>query len=235
MNNFVYEKNQFIYINSTEKKILLNCNDFIKNKSRVPFHAITNEPTVPNMIFDLLTWHSNYSEHTNQPNYGIYYALIDVLVTAYHVKSSAPKKVLELGCANGLMSHHLATILGMLHPDSLLYSVADSIGNESNNQWLDFISEIYEMPRLGFLATDYDDTNLNENHFDITIINGSVPIPSPDKVLTEAWRVTKNGGFLICYAENQPLLESAFQLFFPKREEYFFDFSTKILVISKPN
>lgn len=235
MNNFVYKNNQFIYNTITERRILLDCNNFFENKSRVPFHTLSDGPTVPNMIFDLLTWHSGYSEHTNQPNYGPYYTLIDVLVTAYHVKSADPKKLLELGCANGLMSHHLATILGKLHPDSLLYSVADSIGNESNNQWLDFISEIEEMPRLAFSATDYEDTNLKDNNFDITIVNGSVPIASPDKVLAEAWRVTKNGGCIICYVQKQPLLESAFQLLFPEREEYFFDYHSKILMISKHN
>lgn len=235
MNNFVYENDQFIYNTITEKKILLDCNNFFGNKSRVPFHTLSDGPTVPKMILDLLAWHSEYSDGTNQQNWGIYYTLIDVLVTSYHVKSSSPKKILELGCSNGIMSYHLATILGKLHPQSLLYSVANTIGNESNLQWLDFISRIEEMPQLAFAATDYETTNLKDNNFDITIVNGSVPIDQPDQVLAEAWQVTKDDGYVICYAENQPLLESVFQLLFPEREEYFFTYQGKVLVVHKKN
>lgn len=234
MNNFVYKNNQFIYDGADGEKLLLDCNHFLQNKSRVPFHSLDDHTlTVPKMIFDLLDKHSKLCEGTELQNCGSYYSLIDVLVTAYHVKSSAQKKILELGCLNGVMSYHLATILGKLHPQSLLYSVSNTIGNDSSNLWLDFVSKIEELPQLAFAAADYEATNLKDENFDIIIINGDTPIDHPDFVLLEAQRLIRQEGLIICFAMNQPLLESSFQLLFPEREEYFFHYDRKILTAKK--
>lgn len=233
MNSFVFENNQFVYTDDVNRKVLLDCNKYLENFSRIPFHSINDGITIPKIIFDLLTWHSRVFEGTKEQELGIYYALIDVLVTVHHVKNSSPKKVLEIGCLDGVMSYHLGTILGKLHPQSLLYSVADTIGNESNNQWLDFISMIEEMPQLAFAATDYDATNLKDDNFDIVIINGNSEINKTDSVLKEAYRVLRNEGLLICFAQSQPLLESSFQLLFSEREEYFMNYNGRILVTQK--
>lgn len=233
MNSFVFENNQFVYIDESDRKILLDCNKYLDNLSRVPFHSMNDGLTVPKMIFDLLSWHSQVFEGTEEQEWGIYYALIDVLVTSLHVKSSSPKKILEIGCQDGVMSYHLGTILGKLHSQSLLYSIANTIGNESSNQWVDCISMIEEMPQLAFAAVDYDNTNLRDNNFDIVIINGSQEIDQSDKVIKEAYRVLGNEGHLICFAQNQPLLESGFQLLFSKREEYFMNYKGRVLVTQK--
>lgn len=233
MNSFAFENNQFVYTDEADRKVLLDCNKYLENLSRVPFHSINDGVTVPGMIFDLLTWHSQTFEGVEEQEWGIYYALIDVMVTAQHVKSSSPKKLLEIGCPDGVMSYHMGTVLGKLHPQSLLYSVADTIGNESNNQWLDYISMIEDMPQLAFAATDYDSTNLKDDNFDIVIINGSSKIDKPDLVIKEAYRVLQNGGLLICFARYQPLLESSFQLLFSEREEYFLNYNGRILVTQK--
>ncbi len=233
MNSFVYKNNQFIYTDDSVSKILLDCNMYLENKSRIPFHSINDSITVPKMIFDLISGHFKAFDGHEYAEWGTYYAMIDVLVTAYHVKSSSPKKVLEIGCLDGIISYHLGTILGKLHPQSLLYSVANTIGNESNNRWLDYISQVEEMPQVAFAATDYESTNLQDNNFDIVVINGMNPIERPELVLKEAYRVLKNDGLLICFTVKQPLLESCFQLFFSKREEYFLNYNGRILVVHK--
>lgn len=233
MNSFVYENNQFIYTDESGRKILLDCNKYLENKSRIPFHSVNDSLTVSKLIFDLLSRHSQAFDGHEYAEWGIYYALVDVLVTAYHVKSSLPKKLLEIGCTDGIMSYHLGTVLGKLHPQSLLYSVANTIGNESNNQWLDYISLVEEMPQVAFAATDYESTNLQDNNFDIVVINGVNPIERPDLTLKEAYRVLKKDGLLICFVAKQPLLESCFQLLFSKREEYFLNYNGRILVTHK--
>ncbi len=233
MNSFVYENNRFIYSDESDRRVLLDCNKYLENKSRIPFHSIDGRITVPKMIFDMFERHSQAFEGLEYAKQAVYYSLIDVLVTSYHVKSSGPKRLLEIGCTDGVMSYHLGTILGKLHPQSLLYSVSDTIGNESSNQWLDFIAMIEEMPKLAFGAVDYYDTNLKDDNFDIVVINGFNPVEPPELVLKEAYRVLKENGMLICFAYKQPLLESCFQLFFEKREEYFLNYDGKILVTYK--
>jgi hypothetical protein len=53
-------------------------------------------------------------------------------------------------------------VLGKFNPESLLCGVSNSFGNAGVNRWLDRIDLIEETPRLSFLASDYDDTHLQE-------------------------------------------------------------------------
>lgn len=233
MNNFVFENNRFCYTDSSGEQVLLDCRNYLQNKSRVPFHSLDGTPAIPDILSNLLKEYSETYKGTEQFIMGFYYTLLDVLVTAEHIKTSAPKKLLEIGCGNGILSYHMATILGKLHPQSLLYSISNTIGNESGNLWIDYISQVEELPQIAFAATDYEETHLRENHFDITIINGTLPIEQPERVIQETVRVTKPGGKIICLARHQPLLESMFQLLLPEVQEYYLDEEIKILTTEK--
>ncbi len=233
MNSFVFENNQFIYIESSKKKILLDCNQYLNNKSRVPFHSMGDTLTIPDLILKLLKEYGQQYEGTDKYILGFYYALMDVLIMAEHIKSSSPKKILEIGCEDSILSYHLATMLGKLHPESLLYSISDNIGNESENHWLHYICQIEKLPQLAFAAVAYEDTNLKDDHFDVVVINGNVLIERPKQVIEEAVRVTKPGGKILCFAKEQPLLEAMFQLLLPKVEKYTLDYENCILVAQK--
>ena len=213
----------------SRRKILLDCNQFLYNKSRVPFHSLDDTPTISDIILGLLDEYGNLYEGTDQYILGFYYTLINVLITAEHIKSSKPKKILEIGCQNGVLSYHLASMLGKLHPESLLYGISDTIGNESENLWLDYICRIESLPQLAFAAVDYDNTNLRDEHFDVVIINGSEYIENPKQVIEEAVRVTKSEGKIVCFAQEQPLLENMFQLFLNNVEKYTLDYENCVL------
>lgn len=231
MSSFVFEENRFVYHDDAGNKcVLLDCNDLLQNKSRLPFSSLDDKSlTAPALIMDLLSRHPEVCAGSGQEDQGVYYVLTDVLLTAHHVKTSAPKKILELGCVNGVMSWHLASVLGQLHPDSLLYCVSDVMGNESGDQWLGNVLQAAKLPRLGFAAVDLHDTNLQDGNFDMTVINGSVPMDQPDLVIKEAQRVTREGGIIMVYAENQPLLESAFKLLTDARQEFSFDHRRQLM------
>ncbi len=155
----------------------------------------------------------------------VYYTMVDAIVTAEHIKTAEPKKVLELGCVRGILSYHLATIMGKLHPESLLYGINNTIGNESENLWLDYIMQVEELPRIAFAAVDYEDTQLGKEQFDITILNECEQMEETKKIVEEAIRVTKSmeeiglnhkpkrkpngitkadGGKIICLTNHQP-------------------------------
>lgn len=220
MGTVKFENNTFIYTDGAKNTILLNCSDFLSNKSRIPLHSLGNGLTVPLLISKLAEENGALSAGTGEEPFALSNLLLDVLVSSHLVKTPFPVKALEIGTVTGVTTYHLASLLGKFHPDSLLCCVSDSIGNESGNQWLDRIVLVEEPPRLSFLAADYHDTNLQESSFDLVMINGTASYENPYAVASEAKRLIKNGGLILCYSVKSPALEESFKKVFPKVTEY---------------
>lgn len=230
MGKLIVENEVFMYMEQEEKRVLLDCRDYLSNKSRIPMHSFDGDLTIPGLLLKLFKIHPQLGEGGTDYNDSIENLLIDILVVSELIKSSCSVRVLEFGCTSGIMSYHLATILGLFNKKSSLCCVCDTIGNNSNNQWLDKISLVEYMPRLSMLAADYDETNLESKHFDIVLINGNCGFVEPLPMIKEAMRVVKDEGIVICYVNQQPLLESSFKMLFEKREEYSLTAQTKIMV-----
>ncbi len=224
------ENNVLVYKNDNETKPLLDCNNFLENKSRIPLHSENNEMTLPLYLSNLLQTYSNLFEEGHAPNDALDLFLIDSLLSAQLIKTALPVKVLELGCSNGRLSYHLASIIGKFHEQSTLCCVCDSIGNGSNNYWLDMISLVEQAPKLSLLASDYDDTNLADHNFDIVIINGSVLLKQAYSIVKEAQRLIKKDGIIICYAWQQPHLALCFQQAHTLVDIYPTDATSSVLV-----
>lgn len=231
MGKLIVENNAFIYVEQNEKKLLLDCKNFLSNKSRVPMHSFDGNLTIPGLLLRLFKLHPQLCENVVEYNDSIENLLIDVLFVSELIKNPKPVRVLEFGCGNGIMSYHLATILGLFNEKSSFCCVCDTIGNDSNNQWLDKISLVESMPRISMLAADYDETNLESKHFDMVIINGTACFYEPVKMIKEAARLVKNEGKLLCYANQQPLLESSFKMLFDKPEEYSLTARTSVMIV----
>lgn len=233
MNDLVIENNSISYTDADGKQLLIDENDYISNISRIPVHGGEEVLTASDIITQLSNAHTTLLSGTYEGDMMPYYVVIDSLVANYFSKHSGgqtpPLKVAEMGCDNGIMSYHLATLMGLYDPASLLTGITNSIGNESNNSWLDMISLVENPSNVSFIATDYDSTNLSGEGYDIVIINGSVKFDEPFGVIKEAERIVKENGLLIVYAQKQPLLESTFSLFFEERKEYYFLQDTKVM------
>lgn len=221
MVNIKFEKNQFVYENDKGSTILLDCNDFIKNKSAVPlFSPGELSLTLPYHLVNLHKTYTNLFEEGYAPNDDAELFLIDILAAAQLMKSSLPAKVAELGCTNGRLSYHLASVMGKMHSNSTLCCICDTIGNESGNAWLDMISLVQNAPRLSMLASDYDETNLSSHHFDMVVINASVQMEDADAVIKEARRLAKTNGMILCYAWKRPDMIQSMKREFAAVEEY---------------
>lgn len=218
MSSITVEGNQFLFQNEKKQVVLLDVKDFMANKSRLPMHTLTGDLTIPGLLSDLKEKHKSIGEGTDESEFSA--LLLDILLTSYFIRSSAPLKVLEIGSVSGVLSYHLAALLGKLNRESRLCCVSNVIGNESANHWLDRISMVEQLPNLSMVAADYEDTQLRTDHFDIVILNGTTGFEKPYETIREAERLVKKGGILLCHAKDAPLLESNFKLIFSQREEY---------------
>lgn len=195
MGELNFKDNVLSYTESGQTEVLINFNHIVANKSRVPMNSITEDTLVmQDFIGHLTDGHEELAGGIEEAENVQENLLINILLISALIPTSLPVKVVELGCTNGILSYYLASVLGRFHPDSSLCCVSDVIGNSSENQWLDKITLATQVPKLSMLASDYDDTQLAGNHFDIVLINGTVNFQYPEAVIKEAERLAKKGG-----------------------------------------
>lgn len=219
MKKIEFENGRFVLSDEGERVVLLDCGDLCFNKSRMPFQTDTNAPTVAQLLSELL------DQHNKMDPDGIFdsaYAVLlrNVLLTACLVRSAVPFRVAEIGAMDGIVSFHLATLMGKLNPESMLCCVCNVIGNESESRWLDKIVQVEQPPRLSLVTAEFEETLLASEYFDIVFINGAARFGKPYESLREAARLLKKRGTIFCHAKNALQLENSFRLFFPERREY---------------
>lgn len=83
--------------------------------------------------------------------------------------------------------------------------------------------------------SDYAKTNLADNTFDFTVINGDIAYENPYEVIKEAERITKENGIIFCCSHENYLLASTFQLIFSNRKEYSITPMDVIITAKKTN
>lgn len=88
---------------------------------------------------------------------------------------------------------------------------------------------------MSMVVSDYDDTQLSADNYDIVILNGTVWFDKPYEIIREAERLVKKDGVLLCHTKETPLLESCFKLIFSEVQEYEITPQEKILVTTHPD
>ena len=215
MNKILFENHTFLYSRNGEKEVLLEGNT--------------------ELITRLFRQHEVIGKGSKEEASATDYALIDMLTASYVLKCGRPVKVLEVGAVSGILSYHLISLLGKFNRGSHLCCVSDVIGNGSENQWLDRIVLAEEPAAFSYLTSDYDETLLQDKVFDVVILNGIVNFEEPYAVIKEGERLAKDGGIIICYCKDAPLLESSFKLDFApdRRREYSLETGSSIITASK--
>lgn len=199
---------------------IINCTNLLKNKSRIPFHAIeAGQLTITGLI-------NNTSENTLKvfngiSNYDIVrMALFNSLFISQLVKASKPFRIAEIGSTDGLVSYQLTQIAGTVSPQSQVYYISNVIGNDSNNYCLNAVSAASCYPKMSFIYSDYEDICISDGHCDITVINGSALFNNHYDVVAEARRITRKNGIIICINAKDLMLENTFKMVFSERETY---------------
>lgn len=222
---------------STEKdnKPLLNICDYLENKSRIPMHAIDGATeTIPGFLAHTVEQNrALFPELTSARE--ILYLTVNTLLVAELIKSPAPLKVAELGSTYGDISYNLAQTLGKFNPENSLCLISNTVGNDSGNNCLNLLLHAEPLPEFSLVYADYLKTNLANQCFDITFINGDVSHEDHYSLIKEAERMTKPNGLLLCHTAGDSLLESCFQLIFSDNETYEIATGTKLFVAQNKN
>lgn len=230
MSSIFYRDSKFIYEGKEGRRTLLDCKDYLSNKSRIPMyrHPEQCHRIISDIVSDMFLWEK---ENGDDPEFSVGLILMDTLIVNELIKTSQPVRVLEYGSGKGRLSRHLAELLGLFHEQSTLICAYDTIEPE----WMEQISKVGQLPKISFFAGDYGDFQLPENFFDIVIINGKVNYEEPYQVILDAIRLAKEDSVIFCYVNNTPLLESIFQLFFELREEYEITPFSKVMLAKTEN
>ena len=221
--------NRIFFEDNGREELLLDFDDYLANRSQIPMHALDGGMTIPDLIAQVAGLHPQVSKGTGEEGYVSESLLIYILVIRELIKSPLRVRVLELGCTTGVLSCFLAYLLAEFNSSSSFCCVSDTVGNSSENQWLDRISRVTKLPNISMLAADYDATPLAEDFFHLVVINGMVSFPKPGAVIREAERLAQKDGFIICYCHEAPFLLESFRLWFPERREYVLSSNTCVL------
>ncbi len=225
MGSLTFTDCKFIYSRQGEERILLDLKDLLFGNGEMPWQCLTEcgNLAAAEALLGLIGKIKQEKEETALP-----VIAIDVLLTAYLLRASGPCRILEYGCGDGGLSSHLAELLGCFHEESSLVCAYHTLDGASM-AWMEQMAGIERLPRLSYLAGDYGCLQLRERYFDIVIVNGAVNYEEPYEVLADASELAAEDGIILCHADDSPLLESIFKLFFEEREEYDFSPYQKIL------
>ncbi len=218
---------KFVLLDGEKQRILLDTGNPLANKSQLPLCPVPESlgvETFPHLFGKLQQCHAEISLGTKEGSLAA--MLIDLIATSHLMSTALPMRVVELGATSGILSYHLATLMGKMNPESSLCCVTNTIGNGSDNRWLNRVSRVEQPPVLSLVATDYEATPLASDYFDMAIINGVERFEKPG----EAVRLLKKGGNLICHAMDAPYLEDCFKKAFPDCQEYGAGSNDKVLV-----
>lgn len=225
MSAIFYRGLQFIFEDSEGEHVLLDCGDFLANKSSVPMHRFPEQDviTIPELLNALCEMEQGRSKERAFPAF-----LLDVLLAAELIRSKEPVNVLEYGSGSGEYSQHLAELLGIFHEESTFVCTSDCI----NPEWESNIGQIPDefLPRLSYHVGDFGELHLQKDYFDLIFINGTTNFVEPDLVLKNALELATNDAKVFLLTDDTPLLESTFALFFCKYQEYAISNTQKILI-----
>ena len=219
MNKAVFElrDNQFLF----NEEVLLDCSDRLHNYSRIPMHRIFEDGNIilPELIIKNYNEQMQVDVDTSMSEYAGVFAIMDCIMSKIFAERGEPINVCEIGGDNGRLSMNISSLLAEFAPDNDYVGVCNSLGG-SDNAWIKHISQVKNPAGLQLVVSDYSHTNLRDNYFYLTVINGTVPMFEPVNVIKEAVRITDEEGFILCFSDEQYLLDDSLRLLFSERKEY---------------
>ncbi len=231
MSKVVEENRAFVFYDDNQnRKILFEFNKYLSNMSRISVSDESGHETAKFFLQALNEQHEQLFNDVTPEEKNIYFVM-NSLFLSYLTKFAIPVKVLQVGCGDGKLCYHNTEILGRINPESTLCFINNEIDNENRNIWLDTIAIAEMKPDISIVISDYNKTNLQNDSFDIVIINGVISFTNPYTMIKEIERLLKKTGIIICYSNNE-ILNNALKLIFDDIEEYTISKTKSILTVN---
>lgn len=216
MANLDFGTGVFVFTdNDGVSREVFNPFDLIKNRSRLTMQPVKDGDSLFKSLSKLQDMRGVFNDGDELDYFALF--LIDALFVRAASKTARPLNIAVIGDITGRLSYRLATLTGLMNPQSILNCVVDRIGE---NLTLKKLSMIEKPPLYSLTVCPYENLRLAENYYDIVIIDGESPFKDAALLLDVANRALKDGATIICDVNNSPLLENLFKLNFDEVEAF---------------
>jgi len=222
-----------------KKKELINLHDCIKNMSNIPFGKYNDRSEIDALMEGTLCsicmqYARNYSTIFNvniseKNNTDLF---INFFIAAFLLTLNRPSSSALIGCDAEII-YNVLGIIGEYNRSSEAVIIDREISNEGDNEYLSILEYIEKIPDVSLCVTDYNNTKLRDNMFDIIVVNGSVI--EDEKVIKEINRIFKDGGLIIFVIDDYPEIKELLEKEYDNFEFYSVSETRKILIMkNKP-
>jgi len=226
--NIFENKIYFIYDNG-KKDCLLDLSDFLSNRSHIPLHSLANIDfeTIPDLIKKIIEI-CDLPENEIKGIDGSMLILTSIMIIKKYMYRAKGNNILEIGCTHGILSYFIGIIINFFGKSNL-HCVSDVISSEGESDWLNNIMLLENSDNISITYTNYNNIDLRDSFYDITVINGYDYFENPEDVIRNAVRMTKENGLIVCIGKEQPFLSDMFQKIIDDCDVYSFDNNNIIL------
>ena len=209
------ERKKYVYWCEDRSYVLIDLQNLLENKSHVPLlTGNAHNASLPDIVNELMRRHKTcFGEQLSAMQECI---LIDFLAARRLMRSASPLQIVEIGAADGILSFHLASMIGQYNTRSGLCCVSDT----ENSQWSEKIAKVGKTPEISRVAGAHEHTKLPSDQYDIVILNSNEQFTDMAGVVREAKRLIRSKGIVICLEKKQPLLSQEFKKEFPGIETF---------------
>ena len=217
-----YDHKKYIYRCGDNSYVLIDLQNLLENKSHVPLiQGNEHRSSLIEIANNLIELHGTlFQEHLLTAQECI---LIDFLIARRLMKSAMPLHIVEIGATNGILSFHLATMIGQYNVESSLCCVC----SVDDSRWSEKVSKVDKPPKLSRIIANYGQIGLQADKYDVVVINGNDDFTDADIIVREAKRLVNSGGVVICL-EKQQQLSRKFRKRFQKSEMFSVNSNTRV-------
>lgn len=195
-----------------KEKLIINTNDYLYNKSNIPFHLFDEYGCINNLkgrVFNGICISTiKQSFDIYQPSKEIVDCnfLIVYLVATYITHITHSVKTAMFNCYDSLI-FSLTSIIGMYNSKSQATIIENEIIDNGKNDYLGAISVVQTPPDISLCVSDYNNTNLQSDCFDIVVVQGDILNETTVSKIDETERIFKDTGMIIYILDNKPEIE----------------------------
>lgn len=181
------------------ERIVPDFNQPIYNKSRIPFHSQdATSISAEGIISKIKQLDAQIFKEDCQILPSIRGNLLYLMIGMMsHFSGVKPVHVAEIGCADGRLSAIISEIVHYYQAENFYTAITNLLGDGSQDIWVSHVSKAEIPNNISYLACDFQDTNLRNESFELTIIQGTTQFDNVTAVYQEAVRITKSPGYLV--------------------------------------